>query len=213
MGTTRGLLTTHDSALLLIDHQPQMLFGVQSCDRTLLVNNVTALAKSAKVFNIPVVLTTIGAKTFGGPLLPEIQAVFPDITPIDRSIINAWDDPRFVEAVKATGRKQLVMAALWTEICLCYPAISAVQAGYDVYAVIDASGGSSLVDHEMAVQRMIQAGVVPITWQPVLFEYQRDWARMDTYQAVMDIVKEHTGAFAAGAFYAQAMFQPSVTAS
>jgi nicotinamidase-related amidase len=205
MSKIRGLLTPDKSALILIDHQPQMFFGVQSTDRQTLVNNVLGLAKAAKVFKVPTILTTVAAESFSGPLFPELQAVFPDQKPIDRTSMNSWEDRNFVKAVKKTGRKKLIMAALWTEVCLAFPVISAIEAGYEVYAVVDASGGTTVEAHQTAVQRMIQAGAVPVTWLQVLCEFQRDWARQETYDAVLEVAKEHGGAYGLGIVYAETM--------
>ncbi|ATF15053.1 hydrolase [Brevibacillus porteri] len=200
------LLTADNSAIILVDHQPQMLFGVQSADRQTIINNTVGLAKTAKVFNAPIILTTVAAETFSGPIHPHIQEVFPDHKPIDRTTMNSWEDENFVEAVKKTGRKKLIMAALWTEVCLAFPVIAAIKEGYEVYIVTDASGGTTTEAHNMSIQRMIQAGAIPVTWQAVLLEYQRDWAREETYDAVMSIVMEHSGAYGVGVVYAQTMF-------
>lgn len=200
------LLTPDNSALLLIDHQPQMIFGVRSHDRQAIRNNVQALAKSAKTFNVPTVLTTVAAETFSGPLIPEIRSVFPDNEVYDRTSMNTWDDKRVVDALKATGRKKLVIAALWTEVCLTMPALEAMAEGYDVYIVSDASGGTSTEAHEMAVERMVQAGAIPVTWQQVMLEWQRDWARQETYEAVTGIARQHSGAYGVGIDYAYSMF-------
>ncbi|TYP73405.1 hydrolase [Paenibacillus methanolicus] len=200
------LLTPDNSAIILIDHQPQMLFGTQSGDRQAIINNTVGLAKTAKVFNAPIVLTTVAADTFSGPIHPHIQEVFPDYKPIDRTSMNSWEDENFVAAVKQTGRKKLIMAALWTEVCLAFPTISAIRDGYEVYIVTDASGGTTTEAHDMAVQRMIQAGAIPVTWLSVMLEYQRDWARQATYDAVMDVTIANTGAYGAGVFYAHTMF-------
>jgi len=200
------LLTADNSAIILVDHQPQMLFGVQSADRQTIINNAVGLAKTAKVFNAPIILTTVAAETFSGPIHPHIQEVFPDHKPIDRTTMNSWEDENFVEAVKKTGRKKLIIAALWTEVCLAFPVIAAIKDGYEVYIVTDASGGTTTEAHNMSIQRMIQAGAIPVTWQAVLLEYQRDWAREETYDAVMSIVLEHSGAYGAGIVYAQTMF-------
>ncbi|HEY3319216.1 MAG TPA: hydrolase [Planctomycetota bacterium] len=200
-----ALLTPDNCTIIFIDHQPQMAFSVQSIDRQILVNNVTGLAKAAKTFNVPVVLTTVAAKTFSGPLFPEVQEVFPDITPIDRTSMNSWDDKNFVAAVKATGRRKLVIAALWTEVCLVMPSIDALNEGYEVYMVVDACGGTSEIAHNMAVNRLTQAGVVPVTWLQVLLELQRDWAREATYDAVLAIAKAHGGAYGMGVVYAKSM--------
>lgn len=200
------LLTADNSAIILVDHQPQMLFGVQSADRQTIINNTVGLAKAAKVFNAPIILTTVAAESFSGPIHPHIQAVFPDQKPIDRTTMNSWEDQNFVEAVKKTGRKKLIMAALWTEVCLAFPVVSAIKDGYEVYIVTDASGGTTTEAHNMSVQRMIQAGAIPVTWLSVLLEYQRDWARQETYDAVLEIALQHSGAYGAGIVYAQTMF-------
>lgn len=197
------LLTPTNCTLALIDHEPQMFFGVQSTDRQTILNNVVGLAKAAKIFKVPTVLTTVAAKDFSGPLMPQIQAVFPDQKPIDRTTMNSWEDKNFVAAIKKTNRKKIVMAALWTEVCLAFPAISAMEAGYEVYVVVDASGASSLEAHETAIRRMIQVGIVPLTWLQLLCEWQRDWARKETYPAVMELLKEHAGAYGAGVFYVE----------
>jgi len=200
------LLTPQNSVLILIDHQPQMAFATKSIDIVELRNNVTGLAKAAKVFNVPTILTTVAEKSFSGPIFPEIQAVFPDQKAIDRTTMNTWEDPRIVDAVKKTGRKKIVIAALWTEVCGVGPTLSAIDEGYEVYFVTDASGGVSREAHEMAIQRMIQAGAVPVTWLQVLLEYHRDWARQDKYAAVTGIAKEHGGGYGLGIIYAGSMF-------
>jgi len=199
------LLSPINCALALIDHQPQMFFGVQSTDRETIINNVVGLAKAAKIFHVPTILTTVAAKEFSGPLIPQIQAVFPEQVPINRSTMNSWEDKHFVAAVEKTKRKKIVMAALWTEVCLAFPALSAVQAGYEVYAVIDASGASTLEAHKMAIKRMTQAGVIPVTWLQIVCEWQRDWARKETYAAVTNLIKEHAGAYGLGITYVEAM--------
>ncbi len=198
----RELLNPTNSALILIDHQPQMAFGVQSIDRQQLKNNTVGLAKSAKIFNVPTILTSVETESFSGYIWPELLSVFPDQQPIERTSMNSWEDEKFVAAVKATGRKKLIIAALWTEVCLTFPALEAMEAGYEVYIVTDASGGTSQEAHDMAVQRMIQAGAIPVTWQQVLLEYQRDWSKRESYDAVMDLVREHSGAYGMGVDYA-----------
>lgn len=205
-GASPRLLTPENSVLILIDHQPQMSFSTRSIDGQTLVNNVTGLAKSAKVFSVPTILTTVAAKSFSGPIFPSIQAVFPNINPIDRTTMNAWEDKRVVDAVRKTGRKRLVFAALWTEVCLATAALSALDDDFEVHIVTDASGGVTVEAHEKAIQRMIQAGAVPMTWLQVLLEWQRDWARQKTYDAVLAIAREHGGAYGVGIDYAQAMF-------
>jgi len=199
------LLNPQNSALILIDFQPQMTFGVANIDRQTLFNNVILLAKAAKIFNVPTILTTVETKSFSGNMWPQILDIFPDQEPVERSSMNSWEDAGFVAAVAATGRKKLIMAALWTEVCLTFPALEALQAGFEVYAVEDASGGTSVAAHNAAMRRVEQAGVVPVTSLQVLLEYQRDWARKDTYNAVIEVVKEHCGAYGQGVEYAYTM--------
>lgn len=199
------LLNPENSALILIDFQPQMTFGVANIDRQTLFNNVMLLAKAAKIFNVPTILTTVETKSFSGNMWPQILDIFPNQEPIERSSMNSWEDTTFVEAVAATGRKKLIMAALWTEVCLTFPALEALKAGYEVYGVEDASGGTSLTAHNAAMRRIEQAGVVPVTSLQVLLEYQRDWAHKDTYNAVIETVKEHCGAYGQGVEYAYTM--------
>jgi nicotinamidase-related amidase len=188
-----ALLTPQDSALILIDHQPYQFANLHSHEPTMVVNNVIALAKTAKVFGVPTILTTV-VEERGGYLIKGLQDVFPEQKPIDRTFINTWEDSRVVEAVKKTGRKKLIMAALWTEICLAMPAIQAAGEGYEVYAVTDASGGVTREAHDMAVQRMVMAGVVPITWMAVMGELQRDWARETTAAGVAaEVLASHGG--------------------
>ncbi len=158
-----ALLTPDNCVLILIDHQPFQFAGLRSHDTQSVINNVVGLAKAAKVFGVPTLLTTV-VKDRGGYLIKQLQDVFPEQKPIDRTFINTWEDARVVEWVKKTGRKKIVMAALWTEICLAMPAIRALGDGYEVYIVTDASGGVSLEAHQMAIQRVVQAGAVPITW-------------------------------------------------
>lgn len=203
--TIHSLLTPENSTAIFIDHQPQMLFGVTNIDRQTLINNTIGLAKAAKVFNVPTILTTVETKSFSGYMWPQLLEIFPDQTPVERTSMNSWEDPKFVAEVERIGRKKLVMAALWTEVCLVFPTIQALEAGYEVYIVVDASGGTSQMAHDAAVQRMVQAGAVPVTWQQVLLEYQRDWARKETYDAVINLVKEHSGAYGAGVEYAYTM--------
>lgn len=187
-----ALLTPENSVLLLIDHQPFQFANIHSHEPTLIVNNVAGLAKTAKVFEVPTILTTV-VEERGGLLIKEVQDVFPEQKPINRTFINSWEDKRVVEAVKKTGRKKLVIASLWTEMCLAMPAIQAQGEGYDVYAVTDASGGVSVEAHEMAVRRMMQAGVTPITWLAVFGEWQRDWARTEKLGALAAILVQHGG--------------------
>jgi nicotinamidase-related amidase len=188
-----ALLTPQNSVLLLIDHQPFQFANLHSHEPTLIVNNVVGLAKIAKVFQVPTILTTV-VEERGGLLIKDVQDVFPDQKPINRTFINTWEDKRVVEAVKKTGRKKLVIASLWTEMCLAMPAIQAQGEGYDVYAVTDASGGVSVEAHDMAIRRMVQAGVAPITWLALSGEWQRDWARTETLGALAEVFVRHGGA-------------------
>ena len=186
------LLTPENCVLMLIDHQPFQFAGLRSHDSQTVINNVVGLAKTAKAFGVPTLLTTV-LESRGGLILRQLQEVFPEQKPVDRTFINTWQDQRCVDWVKATGRKKIVMAALWTEICLAMPAIHATGEGYQVYAVTDASGGVSPEAHEMAVLRMVQAGVTPITWSLFSAELQRDWARSETIPAVAEILVNHFG--------------------
>jgi len=188
-----ALLAPERSVLLLIDHQAFQFSNLHSHEPTLIVNNVVGLAKAAKAFKVPTILTTVTEER-GGYLLKGIQDVFPTQKPINRTFINTWEDQRVVEAVKKTGRRQLVIAALWTEVCLAMPVIQSLSDGYDVFFVTDASGGVSREAHDMAVLRMVQAGAVPITWIAVMSEWQRDWAREATVPAIAEITVAHGGA-------------------
>ncbi|QRP42994.1 hydrolase [Amycolatopsis sp. FDAARGOS 1241] len=196
------LLTPDNSVVLFVDHQPQMFFGVGSGDRGTIINATVGLAKAAKIFNVPVVLTTVAADVFSGPILPELAEVFPDHKVIDRTTMNPWEDSQVVEAIKATGRTKIILAGLWTEVCVVLPALSALGQGYEVYVVTDASGGVSPQAHEHAIQRMIKAGAVPVTWLQILLELQRDWARTETYEAVTGLIKARGGAYGQGLVYA-----------
>jgi nicotinamidase-related amidase len=187
-----ALLRPEDSVVVLIDHQPYQFANLHSHEPTMIVNNVIALAKTAKVFDVPTILTTV-LEERGGYLIKGLQDVFPDQKPIDRTFINTWEDRKVVDVVKKTGRKQLVLAALYTEICLAMPALQALGEGYDVFIVTDASGGVTAEAHDMAVRRMVAAGAVPITWLAVLGEWQRDWARETTAAGVAGVVAEHGG--------------------
>jgi nicotinamidase-related amidase len=188
-----ALLTPENCALLLIDHQPFQLANVNSHEPTMLINNVTGLAKTAKVYGIPTILTTVNEER-GGAIFRQIQAVFPDQKTINRTFINSWEDRRVVEAVRKTGRKKVVMAALWTEMCLAMPAIHAIADGYDVYVVTDASGGVSPEAHDMGIRRVQAAGAQPITWLAMAGELQRDWARTERLGEVAQIFVDHAGA-------------------
>lgn len=188
-----ALLRPEDSIVVLIDHQPYQFANLHSHEPTTIVNNVIGLAKGAKAFNVPTILTTV-LEERGGYLIKGLQDVFPDQKPINRTFINTWQDPNVTDIVKKSGRKQLVLAALWTEVCLAMPAIQALGEGYEVFVVTDASGGVSPEAHDMAVRRLVQAGAVPITWLAVLAEWQRDWAREDSATAISSVLLDHAGA-------------------
>jgi nicotinamidase-related amidase len=201
----KGLLTPDNCVVTLIDHQPQMLFGVTSIDRQTLINNVVGFSKAARLFGVPTILSTVETKQFSGNIWPQLKAQFPEQTPIERTSMNSWDDPNFVAAVKKTGRKKIVLAGLWTEVCVAFPSIQAIADGYEVYVVEDLCGDLDLRIHEAAMRRVEQAGAKPVTWIQVMLEWQRDWAWTEPYPAVMDIVKNHAGAYGMGVEYAYTM--------
>lgn len=189
----QALLTPEESVVVLIDHQPFQFANLHSHEPTMIVNNAVGLAKAAKLFDVPTILTTV-LEERGGYLIKGLQDVFPEQKPIDRTWVNTWQDERVVDAVKATGRKKLIIAGLWTEVCVAMPAIQAAGEGFEVFVVTDASGGASQESHEMAVRRMVQAGVVPITWLAVMSEWQRDYAREKTLPALAEVLLQHGGA-------------------
>ena len=200
------VLTPQNCQIIFIDQQPQMAFGVQSMDRQVLKNNVVALAKAAKVFNIPTVLTTVETESFSGNTFPELLDALPGQDILERTSMNSWDDQKVRDALAANGKKKVVVSGLWTEVCNNSFALCAMLEGdYEIYMVADASGGTTKEAHDFAMQRMIQAGVIPVTWQQVMLEWQRDWAHKETYTAVMDIVREHSGAYGMGVDYAYTM--------
>ena len=199
------LLTPKNAAVLFIDHQPQMAFGVTSIDRQMLKNNTVALAKATKIFEIPAIVTTVETESFSGYTYPELLDVYPEHDLLERTSMNSWDDQKVRDAVAATGRKKIILSGLWTEVCINSAAFSMMQDGYEIYVAEDACGGTSDVAHRASMDRMIQAGVVPVTWQQVLLEWQRDWARKDTYDQTIALVQEHSGAYGMGVDYAYTM--------
>jgi nicotinamidase-related amidase len=201
----KGLLTPDNCVVAIIDLQPQMLFGVANFDRQTIINNNVALLKAAKVFDVPVVLSTVETKSFSGNMWPQIQAIFPNQTPIERSSMNSWDDKNFVAAIEKSGKKKIVLAGLWTETCVALPTVQAIHENYEVYVVEDCCGDVSQLAHDNAMKRVIQAGARPVTALSVMLEWQRDWAQRDTYDAIMDIVKSHFGAYGVGVEYAYTM--------
>jgi nicotinamidase-related amidase len=184
------LLTPQNSALLVIDYQPGQFSAVSSMDRDLLLQNIVSTAKIAKLFGLPIVHSTINvASGLAEPTVPGLAEVLADDPPIDRTSINAWEDPGFLAAVRATGRRKLILCALWTEMCMAFPALDALREGYDVYPVVDAIGGTSEAAHRAALERVVQAGAQPVTWIPLGGELQRDWAREETAGAVVELVR------------------------
>ena len=201
----KGLLTPDNCVVTLIDHQPQMLFGVTSIDRQSLINNVVGFAKAARIFGVPLILSTVETNSFSGKIWPQLQAIYPDQVPIERSSMNSWDDENFVAAVKKTGKKKIVLAGLWTEVCVAFPTTQAIHDGYEVYVVEDLCGDLDEKIHLAAMRRVEQAGAKPVTWIQVMLEWQRDWANKESYAAVMDVVKHHCGAYGMGVEYAYTM--------
>jgi nicotinamidase-related amidase len=183
------LLTPQNAALLVIDYQPSQFSGVQSIDRDLLLENIVSTVKTAKAFDLPIVHSTINvASGRGQPTVPELAELLEEDPPIDRTTTNAWEDPDFLAAVRGTGRRKLILCALWTEICMAFPALDALREGYEVYPVVDAIGGTSEEAHRAGIERVVQAGAQPVTWVPLAVELQRDWARTETVEDVIEIV-------------------------
>jgi len=183
------LLTPRNSALVVIDYQPFQFEVVASMDRDLLTRNIVSVARTARTFGLPIVLSTVGVVANGRePTIPELKAVLADSDEIDRSSINAWEDTEFRQAVEATGRKKLIMTALWTEMCLAFPSLDVLRAGYEIYPVVDAVAGTSPEAHRAGLERIVQAGAQPISWVGLAGELQRDWIRRDTVAEVVDIV-------------------------
>jgi nicotinamidase-related amidase len=198
-------LTPDNCVVAFIDHQAQMLFGTSNFDRQSIINNTVALAKATRIFDVPVVLTTVETKSFSGNMWPQLKAVFPGQEPIERSSMNSWDDPKFVNAIAKTGNKKIILAGLWTETCIALPTIQAIHDGYEIYVAEDCCGDVSQLNHDNAMRRVVQAGAKPVTALSTLLEWQRDWAQKDTYDAVMDVVKNHFGAYGIGVEYAYTM--------
>ena len=185
---TDHLLTPDNSALVVIDYQPSQVRTVTSIDQQLLIDNIVSVARLAKTFNLPVVLSTIQVAHGQDPTIPELRTVLELSPEIDRTEINSWENDDFRRAVEATGRKKLIMTALWTEVCLAYPTLDALREGFEVYPVVDAVGGTSAEAHHAGLERVVQAGAQPISWVSLACELQRDWARVDTVADVVDIV-------------------------
>ncbi len=186
------MLTPQDCALALIDFQPAMYQGVQSHDRISIMHNVQILAKAAKLFKIPTIITTVAKDSFSGPFMPEVTDLFPGAPIIDRTSMNSWIDEGFKKAVRATGRKRFVIAGLWTEACVMFPSLDMMREGYEVFVPTDACGDISTEAHQRSVERLVQAGATPITSLQWAFELQQDWARSETYDGMMEIMKAHS---------------------
>jgi nicotinamidase-related amidase len=187
-----ALLRPEDSILVLIDHQPFQFANLNSHEPTMIINAVAGISKAAKIFNVPAILTTV-IEERGGLIIKQIQEVFPEQKPINRTLINTWQDPAVTDVVAKSGRKQLIIAGLWTEVCVAMPAIQAAGEGYDVFVITDACGSVSKEAHDMAVRRMVQHGITPINWVAVASEWQRDWARTETAGQLAGLMIEHAG--------------------
>lgn len=199
------LYTAEDTAVVFIDHQPQMTFGVANIDRATLINNVTLLARVAKEFNVPTVLTAVETESFSGYIWPQLLDVFPGQPIVERTSMNSWDDAGFRAAIEATGKKNILMTGLWTEVCVTWPTIEMIGAGYNIYVVEDCCGATSPAAHEAAMSRMVQAGATRLTTIPALLEWQRDWKNREHYNSLMSILKQQGGAYGVGVEYAYTM--------
>jgi len=204
--TDAGLLTADNCALAFIDHQPQMSFGVASgIDRQLLMNNVLMLASGAKLFGVPTILTTVETESFSGPMWPQLLDLFPTQKPIERTGMNSWDTLAFRDAIKSTGKKNVILSGLWTEVCITWPTLNMLAEGYNIYVVEDACAGTSAAAHDAALARMEQAGAVRMTTVATVLEFQRDWNRKEHYNDLMNIFREYGGAYGIGIEYAYTM--------
>jgi len=205
----KSMLNPTNHALVLIDHEGQMAFATKSISMEELRNNVALISGGSKIFNIPTVVTTVAEKSFAGPVFPEISAVYPEATSgyVDRTTMNTWEDLNAHKAITGKNKKKLVFAGLWTSVCIVGPALSAIDEGYEVYIITDASGDISKEAHEQAVTRMVQAGARPITSVQYVLELQRDWSRKETYKPVNDLMKKYGGAYGLGIQYAQDMLK------
>lgn len=202
----KSLINPTNHALIMVDHQPQMAFAVQSIDPVQLRNNVALIAKSALAFGVSTVLTTVTEKSFSGAIFREIRDVFPSTDVIDRTNMNAWEDPRIADRINAIGEDRLVFAGLWTSVCIVAPVLSAISQGFEVYVIADACGDVSDESHRYAMERMIQAGASPMTSLQYLLELQRDWAATETYALTTNIARLHAGGYGLGIDYAESMF-------
>ena len=213
MATESCLLTPSDCAVLIVDPQPGLAFAVQSVDRQLLLNNLIAVAKTAKAFTLPLLVSTSATKVYSGPMFAALREHIGDVTPLERRNMNAWEDAAVKAAVAGTGRKVILLAGLLTEACVTFPAMSAVQDGYRVFCVADACGGATQESHRLALERMRDFGVQMTSWLQVLLELQRDWTRRETYDAARSIVEHHGGGYGIGLAYARDMIAPPAQGS
>jgi nicotinamidase-related amidase len=209
MTGSESLLTPQSCALLLVDFQAGLGFGVESSSRQVVLNNVIALARTAVAFHVPVVASTSASRVYSGPLFPALQAALPSITPIERRNMNVWEDEAAHAAVIATGRKRLIVAGLLTEACVSFPVLSALIDGFEVFVVGDTCGGLTLTGHELALRRMEAAGAKLTSWIQVLLEFQRDWTRHETYDEARAIVEANGGGYGMGLTYARSMIHPA----
>ena len=205
----KSLLNPTNHTLIMIDHQSQMAFATKSIDATVLRNNTGLVAEASKIFNVSTILTTVAEKSFSGPIFDEITAAYPGVAKIDRTTMNSWEDKNITDAVNKAGKEKIVLAGLWTSVCIVGPALSALEQGFEVYVIADASGDISEEAHERAMERMVQLGVKPITSLQYLLELQRDWARTETYDAVTGLARKMGGAYGLGIGYAKTMFNAS----
>jgi len=204
----KELLTPTNHTLVMIDHEGQMAFATHTSTMEVLRNNVGIVAGASKIFNVPTVITTVAEKTFSGPVFPEILEVYPDHSKyIDRTTMNTWEDINAHKAITGKGKKKIVMSGLWTSVCIVFPVLSAIDEGYDVYVITDATGDISKEVHDQAVTRMVQAGAKPITSMQYILELQRDWARQETYKPVNDLLVKYGGSYGIGVQYAKEMLK------
>jgi nicotinamidase-related amidase len=201
-------LTPENSVVLMVDYQPQFVFSVQSIDVNKLINNAEGLSLAAKTFNVPTFYATISASQFGGPFFHQLTDARPDVKPFDRTVIDPMQFAPLHDAIAKTGRKKLLVSGLWTDSCVTLPVLSALRDGYEVYVVVDASGDVSKESHDAAVERMVKAGAIPVTWLAVMLEWQGDWKRSDTAGQVQKIAQTHGGAWGQGIDYFHSMVAP-----
>ena len=207
------LLSPRDHTLILIDFQSQMAFATRSIDAVTLRNNAALISNAARIFNVPVIPTTVAEKSFSGPMFDEIKAAFPKARFFDRTSMNTWEDKAVIDEVNRIGKSRIVLAGLWTSVCIVGPALSALEQGYEIYVIADACGDVSPEAHERAIERIVQAGARPMTSLQYLLELQRDWARAETYDATTGLAKTFGGAYGLGVIYAKTMLGPHASES